>query len=138
MSHHYHAVAWVDHHVARVLHFNAVDTAREAIHPAHPVRHIHHRAGSVTGARAPEDQQFYQEIAEALADAGAILIVGPANAKAELIKHLHRFCPALLDRLAAVETLDHPSDGELVDHARRIFHAYDRIQSQRAVTSSPV
>ena len=134
MSEHYHAVVWIDHHAARVLHFNLAEATCEVIHPAHPVRHIHHRAGSRTGARAAEDRAFYHEVAAAIADAGSILITGPANAKVELIKHLHRHCPGVLDRLAAVETVDHPTDGELLDHARRVLMAFDRMQPQRAAS----
>ncbi|MBI3515068.1 MAG: translational machinery protein [Proteobacteria bacterium] len=136
MPQHFHAVVWIDHHAARILQFNAADFDLDVIHPLHPPRHIHHKAGSRTGARAPEDQPFYQEVAEALGDVGAFLIVGPSNAKVELIKHMHRFNPGLIDRLAAVETADHPSDGELVDHARRVFGPIDRTTPQLARRSS--
>jgi hypothetical protein len=130
MSSHYHAVIWLDHHAARVLHFNAVDWTAETIHPAHPVRHIHHRAGSMSGARVPTEPAFYDAIAEAVGDAGAFLVTGPADAKIEFIKHLHRHRPGLIERLAGVETANHPTDGELIDHARRVFGAYERTQPQ--------
>jgi len=53
---------------------------------------------------------FFQAVAESVADAGAVLITGPANAKTELIKHIHRHDPKLMNAIAAVETVDHPSD----------------------------
>jgi hypothetical protein len=130
MTSHYHAVIWLDHHTARVLHFNAVDWAAETIHPAHPVRHIHHHAGSTSGSRVPTEAAFYEAVAAAVGDAGAFLVTGPADAKIEFIKHLHRQHPNLIERLAGVETANHPTDGELIDHARRVFGVYDRTQPQ--------
>ena len=62
--------------------------------------------------------------------AGAILIVGPGSAKAELQKHLEHLHPQVAAKVSAVETLDHPSDGALLAHARRFFKADDRMRSQ--------
>jgi hypothetical protein len=132
MAEHYHAIVWIDHHEARIFHFNWEAHDRQVIHPDHPVRHIHHHAGSVDGKRAGEDHGFYEEVAAAIAGAGAFLVTGPANAKTELVKHIERSRPALHGRLAGVETVDHPSDGMLLDHARRVFRAFDHTQPQRA------
>jgi hypothetical protein len=40
-----------------------------------------------------------------------------------LLKHIEQHSPDLASRVAAVETVDHPSDRQLVDHARRYFWA---------------
>jgi hypothetical protein len=32
-SHHFHAVIWIDHHEARVFHFNPTDVERLVLHP---------------------------------------------------------------------------------------------------------
>jgi hypothetical protein len=46
--------------------------------------------------------------------------------------HLHHHHdPALRQKLAGVETVDHPSDKQLVAHARRYFLATDRKKPQR-------
>jgi hypothetical protein len=34
---------------------------------------------------------------------------------------MHRHDPKLIDKIAAVESVDHPSDGALVAYARRYF-----------------
>jgi hypothetical protein len=131
LSEHFHAVVWIDHHEARVFHFNADDSQREQVHPLHPVRHIHHKANSVGSGHSPEDQNFFSAVVEAIDGAGAVLITGPASAKHELVKHIDRHPSTLRARVAGVETLDHPSDGELVAHARQFFRAADRMTSQR-------
>jgi hypothetical protein len=48
-----------------------------------------------------------------------------------LIKHIRRHDPQLIERIAAVEVVDHPSDGAFVAHARRYFRAADRMTAQK-------
>jgi uncharacterized protein YbcI len=62
-------------------------------------------------------------VAAALADAGRILLTGPSSTKTELVKHIHRHDPRLIEHIAGVETVDHPTDGQLVAHARHYFAA---------------
>jgi stalled ribosome rescue protein Dom34 len=127
---HYHAVVWIDHHEARVFHFNPTEVDELVLHPHNPTRHIHHKANAVGSGHAAEDQAFFQAVAETLADAGAVLITGPANAKTELVKHIHRHDPKLMNAIAAVETVDHPSDAALVAYARKYFRAADRMNQE--------
>jgi hypothetical protein len=121
MSAHFHAIVWIDHHEARVFHFNAAEVDKLIVRPDHPTRHLHHKAQSIGSGKAAEDHDFLQRVADAVADAGVILITGPANEKTELVKHIRRHMPALEKKIVAVETVDHPSDRQLVDHARRHF-----------------
>jgi stalled ribosome rescue protein Dom34 len=121
MSGHYHAIVWIDHREARIFHFNVADVDRLVLHPHNPTRHIHHKANSIGSGHAAEDQDFLQRVADAIADAGAVLVTGPANAKTELVKHIERHAPALGAKIVGVEMIDHPTDGELVAHARRYF-----------------
>ena len=130
MTKHFHAVVWIDHHEARVFHFGPTEVDQLVLHPHNPTRHIHHKANSIGSGNAAEDQAFFQAVAESLADAGAVLITGPANAKTELVKHIHRHDPKLMNAIAAVETVDHPSDAALVAYARKYFKAADRMNQQ--------
>jgi ApbE superfamily uncharacterized protein (UPF0280 family) len=66
-----------------------------------------------------------------IADAAAVLIAGPANAKTELVKHIHQHAPKLMNVIAGVETVDHPSDAEFVAYARKYLKATDLMQPQR-------
>jgi len=131
-SHHYHAVIWIDHREARVFHFNLADVERLVVHPDHPTKHIHHKANSIGSGHAAVDHQFLQAVVDSVADAGAILITGPGSAKTELVKHIHQHDPARMKAIAAVETVDHPSDGVLVAHARKYFKVEDRMQAQKS------
>jgi stalled ribosome rescue protein Dom34 len=121
MTSHNHAVVWIDHQEARVFHFDRAGVERLVIRPDNPTHHIHHKANSIGSGHAGEDQDFLHRVATALADAEHILITGPAGAKTELVKHIHRHEPRLMEHIAGVETVDHPSDKALVAQARAYF-----------------
>ena len=123
MSAHYHAVVWIDHREARVFHFNAAEAEKHLVHADRPTRHLHHKAGVIGSGHAPEDQEFFERVAASISDAGVILITGPSNAKTELVKHIERSATEIRVKIAAVETVDHPTDGQLLDYARRYFWA---------------
>jgi stalled ribosome rescue protein Dom34 len=127
---HFHAVVWIDHREARVFHFGAGDVQSLTVRPDDPTRHIHHKANAIGSGHAEADQDFLHAVAEAVKDAKAILIAGPGVAKTELVKHIHRHDPELMAAIAAVETVDHPSDAQLVAHAKAYFEAADRMTPQ--------
>ncbi len=129
MPGHYHAVVWIDHRQARVFHFSAEDADKIVVHAERPVRE-YHRKEKRTGLHLAEDQSFLEEVTEAVADAEAILVVGPSNEKDELVKHIARVHPGLMVKVEGVESADHPSDRELVAHARRFVKAADRMRPQ--------
>jgi stalled ribosome rescue protein Dom34 len=130
MSNHYHALVWIDHREAKVFQFNTTDVNRATVRSTHPDQHIHHKANAGDSGHAPVDQEFFKRVAQAISQAGAILITGPANAKTELVSYLKRVQPHLAERISGVETLDHPSDGALVALARSFFKADDRMHPQ--------
>ena len=125
---HYHAVIWIDHREARVFHFGVTDVERLVLHPDHPTRHIHHKANSIGSGHVSADHDYLHAVAESVADAGAVLITGPASAKTELVEHIRVHDPELTRRIVGVETVDHPSDAQLVAHARKYLVAADRMR----------
>jgi stalled ribosome rescue protein Dom34 len=130
-SHHFHAVIWIDHREARVFHFSPTDLERLVLHPDHPIKHIHHKANSIGSGHAPEDHAFLEAVAQSIADAGGVLVTGPGNAKTEPVKHISQHDPRLMKIIVGVETVDHPSDGQLIAHARHYFRAEDRMLPQK-------
>ena len=55
------------------------------------------------------------------------LITGPGSAKDELVKHIRHHDHQLASRIIAVESADHPTDGQIVALARKFFKAADRM-----------
>jgi hypothetical protein len=127
---HYHAVVWLDHPEARIFQFNRDEVDRVLIRPHEPGVHLHHHAGSNTDGRSPEDQAYYGRIAAALAGSKAILVVGPAQAKLEFLKHAMRCDREIANAVVGLETVDHPTDGELMAYARSYFGPADRMLPQ--------
>jgi len=128
-----HAVVWLDHTEAHVLHFEE-DTAKNQIVRSHSKhKHLHSRAGTVGSGHTPEDQNYYHEVAHALVDAAEILIVGPSSAKLALIKHLHKHDPAIADKVVGVESVDHPTDGQVLAYARHYFAKVDQMRATSAL-----
>jgi hypothetical protein len=131
MTEHNHSVIWIDHREARVFHFSAEEVDKLVVRPNDPHVHIHHKANTVGSGHAPEEKAFLQAATEAIGGSRAILITGPGVAKTALVKHIARFDPALLERIAAVETVDHPADKVLVAHARNYFKTADLMTAQK-------
>jgi stalled ribosome rescue protein Dom34 len=125
-TNHYHVIVWIDRSEARVFGVGITDADHQLIRTHAHQRHLHHKANSGDSGHAPIDKEFFERIAQSLSAAGALLITGPASAKTEFVNFLKAHHPRLAQRVSAVETLDHPSDGELVAIARKFFRADDR------------
>jgi stalled ribosome rescue protein Dom34 len=122
-----HVAVWIDQQEAKIYHIDAAST--DATKVASPGPHVHRHPTVTAEHNHPADApHFYADVVRALQDAQEILIVGPAKAKLELIKYVHKHHPAMEPRIVGVETVDHPSDGQLVAYARRYFHAADRMR----------
>lgn len=137
MAEHYHALVWIDHHEAKIFHFDASGADREVVHSTNPHQHLHHKANSSDSGHAPLDKPFMRQVAEALAPAGAILITGPASAKTELSHYIQLNHPDLARRISGVETVDHPTDKQLVALARSFFKKDDLMHSQIPPRGAP-
>lgn len=124
---HYHAVVWLDHSEAHVMHITSDDVEKSVVHPAKPHQHLHAKSGSTGSGRPAEDHTYYHAVATALQGAQEILVVGPAKAKLQLIKHIHAHHSDMATKVVGVETVDHPSDAQVVAYARKYFVAKDRM-----------
>lgn len=126
----YHAVVWIDHQEAHVLHFTPDEEEKTVVHAHAKHRQTHHRKGVLGSGKAPEDREYFDGVAASLAGAMEILIVGPAQAGHEFAKYLQKHANDLAGKVLAIEPADHPSDGELLKLARRYFVAADRMRTQ--------
>jgi stalled ribosome rescue protein Dom34 len=126
-EHHFHAAIWIDHREARVFHIGLADVDTLVLHPDNPTRHIHHKANSIGSGHAATSPDYLRAVVESVADAGSVLITGPGNAKTELAEFIRLHDPKLAKVIAGVETVDHPSDAQLVAYARKYFKAADRM-----------
>jgi hypothetical protein len=126
---HFHAIVWIDHAQARIFSFNADDVQQSVLRPdlMHHLN-VHRKAGSIGSGKAGPDADFLGSVTESLRDFGEFLIVGPGSAKSELSEHICTREPGLRSKLVGVETMDHPTDGQIVAFARKYFRAADRMR----------
>lgn len=122
-----HVAVWLDHNEARIFQITRNSFTEETLSSPHAHTKLHHHAGATTSGHAKEDQHYYHEIAKHLADAEEVLILGPANAKHELVKHIETHDHTLKSRIVGVETVDHPTDNQIAAHARKYFKKYDAM-----------
>ncbi len=123
---HYHAVLWLDHHEARVIHFNAEVSDEVVVRPAHPPRHLHIKSGCSSGTHVTAEPDFYRDVAKACDEAEAVLLTGPSTAKSEFIEHLHRHSPQTFKRIKGIETLARITDHQLLAEGRSYFAMANR------------
>jgi stalled ribosome rescue protein Dom34 len=122
-----HAVVWLDHREARIFLLDREGFELATISTELPHHQTHNKAGTIDGKRAAPDQSYYEEIVTALEPVAEWLIVGPSSARDELANHIRSNDSQLALRIDGVEPADHPTDREIVAHARAFFKAADRM-----------
>jgi stalled ribosome rescue protein Dom34 len=122
-----HAAVWIDHAEAKVFKIDAESVETSTVACLH--HHVHrHPSRTHTPQHPTDDQNFYHEVVRALDGAAEIVVLGPANAKLELMKHVQKHDRALEKKILGVESSDHPTDREIVAFARRFFESADRMR----------
>ena len=122
MTVHRHAAVFIDHQEAKIYHVDLDSFDEKTI--ASPHEHVHrHPKGATDKHEHPDDiHHFFAAVATALKDAEEILLVGPSTAKLQFIHYAHDTDRALAAKIVGVETVDHPTDGQLVAYAKKYFH----------------
>jgi hypothetical protein len=127
-----HVTVWLDHHEARIFHVDA-ETFDEKTLLA-PTHHIHrHPKGpnSEHEHEHPDDaHRFFKAVAHELEAAERVLVVGPSTAKLQFIHYAFKHDPQLEPRIVGIETVDHPTDKQLVAYSKHYFAADDRMQGR--------
>jgi len=131
---HSHAIVWMDSREAHVFRFSPDDVERQRIRSHNPYRKIHHKAGVIGAGHMHLDHRYFEDIADALTGVEEWLLSGPGVAKNEMAHHVEHHLPDLKSKLCGLNPSDHPSDGELVDQARRAFKSIDRMRPSPAGT----
>ncbi|HEX4478906.1 MAG TPA: hypothetical protein VH142_27675 [Polyangiaceae bacterium] len=123
-----HIAIWIDHREAQVFHIDR-DTVQEATVLAPPRIHHKHETAIAAAHEHPDDEKrFFHDVVSKLEGTEEILVVGPATAKLEFIRYLHKSAPLVEPRIVGVETVDHPTDGQLVAYAKKYFVKTDRMR----------
>ena len=121
----HHAVVWIDHKEAKVFKFSPENLATADIKSHAHHAHVHAKHGT---GKHEEDPLFLKGVTDSLGGIEEILVVGPGSAKLQLIKYVHKHQPAMDPKVVGVETVDHPTDNQIVAYARTYFTRVDKLR----------
>ena len=116
----FHAVVFVDHQHAQVLQFDAEHVRAEKIKA-----HTHHTKQH--GSQVRSEQEFFGHVCDALQGITEVLVTGPRTGIADFRHYAEKHRPQTARHIVAYETVDHPSDRQLVALARQYFLRHDRM-----------
>ena len=122
-----HAVIWIDHQEAHVMFLSKDASEAEIIKSKSTHTHLHHKANEIGSGKVALDSKYLHSVMQAVNESKEILILGPGSAKLELIKHAHQHDAKIAEKIVSIETVDHPSDKEILAHARKFFYKVDRM-----------
>jgi stalled ribosome rescue protein Dom34 len=120
-----HAAVWLDHREARVFRLASRQVDELTVRtPQH--LHRRHPKGESGAKEHPDDEKrFFHELARSLAEYQHVLIVGPSTAKVAFVQYVHEHDRTLEPRIDGVETVDHPTDGQVAALGKRFFKLDD-------------
>lgn len=116
----FHAVVWLDHQQAQILEFDA-----EHVQASKVKAHRHHTAQH--GSQVRSEHEFYAHVCDALAGIPEVLVTGSKTALADYRHYVEKHRAKLAPQIVGYETVDHPSEKQLVALARAFFLKHDRM-----------
>ena len=116
----FHGVVLIDHHNAQVLQFDAEQARAEKVKA-----HTHYTRQHGSGVRT--EHEFFGEVCDALAGIAEVLVTGTHTAQADFRHYVEKHRGAVAKQIVGWETVDHPTEGQLLALARQFFAKYDRM-----------
>ena len=117
----HHAVVRIDHHSAQILQFDAehLEVQKVKAHTHHTRQH---------GSAVRSEHEFYADVCNALKGVAEVLITGSHKAQADFRHYVEKHRPAAGKQIVGWETVDNPTEGQLVAFARQYFLRVDRMK----------
>jgi stalled ribosome rescue protein Dom34 len=110
----------IDSQNAKVFAFAGGEVTHHAYHRHEPAHHTGHTVDAEKNS-----EHFFHEVATHLTGATQLLLMGPGLGKEHFKSHLEKHhAHDLAQKIVAVDTVDHPTDPQLVAHAREVFAAH--------------
>jgi stalled ribosome rescue protein Dom34 len=115
-----HAVLLIDHQHAKILQFDA-----EHLQASKVKAHSHHTRQH--GSEVRTEHEFFGQVCDALKDVHEVLVAGSHLAQTDFRHYVEKHRPQVMKQLVAWDTVDHPTDGELMALARKHFNKVDKM-----------
>jgi stalled ribosome rescue protein Dom34 len=128
---HRHAIVWLDHFHATVIDFSAEESRVQHVSSNLERPQVHRKSGPQGSGHIQDDHDFFDRVASAIGDAAEVLVTGPGLAKTSFTSCLRSRWPDVAGRVVAVETLNHPTEPQLLAFARKRFKRVDNLLGDR-------
>ena len=125
-----HAVLSINHHTALIQQFDHADVESNTVRT-----HPHYTRQHASGVRS--EHEFYGEVCDALDGIKEILVAGAHKSQADFRHYVEKHRPALTARIVGWETVDNPTDAQLVALARNHFIRIDSLNGTRPLIDNP-
>jgi stalled ribosome rescue protein Dom34 len=114
----FHAVAWIDHHSAKVLQFDAehIELTKVQAHTHYTRQH---------GSEVRDEHEFFGEVSDDLADIQQIVVAGSHTALSDFRHYITKHRLKLLHKIIGWEIVNHPSEAQMVVMSRKYFIEHD-------------
>ncbi len=116
----FHAVVLIDHHAAQVLQFDAVHLEAQKIKA-----HAHYTRQH--GSEVRTEHEFFGQVCDALAGVPEVLVTGSHVAQAAFRHYVEKHRPVAMRQIVGWQTVDHPTEGQLVAFARKYFAKHNAM-----------
>lgn len=115
-----HAVVRLDHQTAQILQFDAEQVKAQRVKA-----HSHHTAQHGSSVRT--EHEFFAEVCDGLAGIAEVLVTGSRTGTTDFKHYVEKHRAETARRIVGYETVDHPTENQLVAFARQYFLKYDRM-----------
>lgn len=116
------AVLWIDHRSAQLLQLDGAGSPAQRIHA-----HSHYTRQH--GSRVRSEHEFFAHVCDALAADAQVLVTGSRQVQADFGRYVEKHRPGTGPRIVGWETVDHPTQGQLLALASEFFVKYDLFAS---------
>jgi hypothetical protein len=116
----FHAVLLIDHHHADILQFDADHVQAQKVKAS--TRHTKQHGGAVRS-----EHEFFGVVCDALDGIAEVLVTGSKTGLADFRHYVDKHRAETARRIVGYETVDQPSENQLVALARQYFLKYDRM-----------
>ncbi len=116
----FHAVVHIDHHHAQILQFDA-----EQVQASKLKAHDYDTRQHASGVRS--EHEFFGQVCDALAGIREVLVTGSQTALSDFRHYVEKHRPPVVLQIVGWESVNHPSENQLVAFARQFFVKHNRM-----------
>lgn len=118
-------VIWIDSVEAKLFNLSQKGQSPKHIH-AHGHKHHKDPHGKHSEKHHPESESVFKDLCPLIHDASEVLLIGPGEAKTAFKSYLDKhFSTTLAKKVVGVETVDHPTEPQIKEIARKFFKTFD-------------